>query len=1015
MRRRSTGCLLFVFVLVAVQVAAGCPTLLGSATCQAQPISATAPRGAEPSVDRRSSETLALSDRAYLKELVPPGPPVRLLWDRAYGTVLDDFAWGLANCRDGGYAVIGSTRNFGATGLDVWLVRTDADGYALWSRTYGGALDEEGSQVIQCYDGGFLIAGSTRSFGLGGLDAWLIRTNAGGDVMWNQTYGGSLDDAAYTVTPCRNGGFAITGFTCSLGVGGSADAWIIQTDGQGTPLWNRTFGGAQEDACWSIAECTAGGFVLGGMTMSSGAGDMDFLLIRTNETGHQIWNQTWGGAFEDWGVCAVECRGGGFALAGSTYSFGAGDGDGWLIRTDANGQQLWNCTYGAALKDSLRWVVECPDGGFALAGDTYNYGAGGSDMWLVRTDEQGYEVWNETAGGWANDYGRTVVEGGDGILAIAGIAYNPAASGFDMYLACFGGANWTILVYMDADNDLEQYAFEDINSMELVGSTDGMSVIVFVDFLEGAHAPYTGAKCYRITQDYNVGVIGSPELVSPLPSEPDMADWQTLRDFIVFGQSYAPADRYLLVVWDHGEGFYGVCLDETSGHAMGIDELAQALSVAVERIDVVAFDACMMAQLEVAYQVRNLTDVLVFSEAGIPLTGFPYEDILAATNSTSPFTPEEMANLIVSNYIQAYAPGGRYAYQGRTDVCLSAVRTSSLYGVVGALDDLAGALMPDWFLDTYFDYLCHVRAATQSFDRPDFMDLGDFANHTADWLYGTPAQGYAQALRIQLYYAVFSEAHLEGLPGATGLALSFADTVERYSYHLNLTIAGCRWYDFMSNFTFVGAALDWAPALYNGTQYGYLDGPGDRFYFVVTPYVSGYYHIDMGHLWEGYDDDFDLYLQSENLFTLAHSESPRSFETIYSYLSAGETYYVLVESFSGTSVLYGLGIFYLTVSLDWVSTGPFDWLLAILGVISGAVVLFIVVLAIVYLAVRHDRTRMARTFAYLGAPARAGYEGRPLDVGRPPPSVALLCPYCGAPLEPNDVFCYSCGSRIPRP
>jgi len=582
-------------------------------------------------------------------------------------------------------------------------------------------------------------------------------------------------------------------------------------------------------------------------------------------------------------------------------------------------------------------------------------------------------------------------------------------------LARFGPLNWTILVYMDADNDLEQYAFEDINSMELVGSTTHMSIIVFVDFRDGAHAPYTGAKCYRIVQNFDESVIASPELASPLPSEPDMADWQTLRDFIVFGQSYAPADRYLLVIWDHGEGFYGVCLDETSGYAMGIDELAQALSSSLERIDVVAFDACMMAQLEVAYQVRNCTDVLVFSEAGIPLTGFPYEDILADMNSTSPATPEEVADLIVFAYTQAYGPGGRYAYQNRTDVCLSAVHTSSLDGVVGALDDLAGALMPNWFIDGYFENLCHARVATQSFDRPDFIDLGDFANHTADWLYGTPAQGYAEGLRIQLYYAVFSEGHLEGLPGATGLALSFADTVERYSYHLNLTIAGCRWYALMSNFTYVGAALDWAPALNNGTQYGYLDGPGDRFYFVLTPYVSGHYHIDMGHLWEGYDDDFDFYLQSEDLFTLARSESPQSFETINSYLFAGQTYYVLVVSWSGSSVHYGLGVFYVTLSLDSVTGDPFDWLSTILGTfISAAVVLFLVVLAIVYLAARYDRTRIARRPTYLGAPSRAGYESRPPDVGRPPPGAALLCPSCGAPIEPDDVFCYSCGSRLPR-
>jgi len=574
-------------------------------------------------------------------------------------------------------------------------------------------------------------------------------------------------------------------------------------------------------------------------------------------------------------------------------------------------------------------------------------------------------------------------------------------------------ANWTILVYMDADNNLEQYAFDDINSMEMVGSTAGMNVIVFVDFWNGAHAPYTGAKCYRIAQDFNESLIASPQLVTPLPLEPDMADWQTLRNFILFGQSYAPASYYLLVIWDHGEGFYGVCLDETSGYSMGIDGLAQALSGALERLDVVAFDACMMAQLEVAYQVRNCTDVLVFSEAGIPLTGFPYEDILATISTNTSAAPEEIANLMVCNYTQAYGPGGRYYSEYRTDVCLSAVRTSSLDLVVGALDDLAGTLMQTWFLNAYFDDLCYARAATQSFDRPDFMDLGNFANNTADWLYGTQAQAKAEALRIELYFTVFSESHLEGLPGATGLAVSFADTVKRYSYLLNLTIAGCRWYDFMSDFTFVGRTAGDAPVLSNGSGCGYLDGPDDQFYFVLAPYVSGYYRVDMQHSQDGYDDDFDLYLESDSLFTLASSTSASSCETVRVLLSEGRTYYIMVESWSGSSIQYGLGVFKVTVTLEGITTGSIDWIWVILAELAGMIALLVVIFVIAYAAVRYDRTRTAYRPAYLGTPSGARGESRQPDAARVATGVALFCPYCGAPLAQGDVFCYSCGSRIP--
>jgi hypothetical protein len=574
-------------------------------------------------------------------------------------------------------------------------------------------------------------------------------------------------------------------------------------------------------------------------------------------------------------------------------------------------------------------------------------------------------------------------------------------------------ANWTILVYMDADNDLEQYAFDDINSMETVGSTAGMSVIVFVDFWNGALAPYTGAECYQITRDFNESLIASPQLVTPLPSEPDMADWQTLRDFIVFGQAYAPANSYLLVIWDHGEGFYGVCLDETSGYSMGIDGLAQALSGALERLDVVAFDACMMAQLEVAYQVRNCTDVLVFSEAGIPVTGFPYEDILATVSTNTSAAPEQIADWMVSDYTQAYGPGGRYYSQYRTDVCLSAVRTSSLDLVVGALDDLAGTLMQPWFLNAYFDNLCYARAATQSFDRPDFMDLGNFANNTADWLYGTPAQAKAEALRIELYFAVFSENHLEGLPRATGLAVSFADTVERYSYLLNLTIARCRWYDFMSDFTFVGRTAGGAPALNPGTRCGYLDGPDDRFYFVLTPYVSGNYRIDMQHLGEAYDNDFDLYLQTDSLFTIASSTSPYSHETIEERLFERTTYYVVVESWNGGSIQYGLGVFNLTLILEGIIMGSMDGIWIILAGLAGMIALSVVLFIIVYSAVRYDRSRTAYRVAYLGTPSGGRGESRQPGAARVAAGEALFCPYCGAPLAQGDVFCYNCGSRIP--
>ena len=371
-------------------------------------------------------------------------------WNITFGGARDDTAYSVQQTLDGGYILAGWTESYGAGKKDAWLIKTDANGSEQWNKTFGGKGDDGANSVQQTSDGGYILAGYTESYGAGMHDVWLVRTDAKGNELWNRTFGGSNNDEASSVQQTSDGGYILAGSTYSYGAGNS-NAWLIKTNANGKEVWTRI-----GDDIWirkngiseanSVKETRDRGYIFAGMTSVESGGPMAAWLVKTDADGNKQWDRTFGG-HADRANSILQTLDRGYVFAGETYI--PGGVLAWLVKTDAKGKQQWSRTFGGLssaevyipTKTGAYSVQQTSDGGYILAGYTELYKPDMTNVYalLIKTDADGNEQWNRTLGGTSGDAAYSVRQTKDDAYILAGNAKSYGSGGSDAWLIKVGG------------------------------------------------------------------------------------------------------------------------------------------------------------------------------------------------------------------------------------------------------------------------------------------------------------------------------------------------------------------------------------------------------------------------------------------------------------------------------------------------------------------------------------------------------------------------------------------------
>lgn len=340
----------------------------------------------------------------------------QITWRRTYGGFGSDQAASVRQVSDGGYIVTGSTGSFGFGSSDMYVLRLDELGAPMWSRTYGGIGVENGATGRELADG-FIVAGTTGMGPHGGYDMMLVRTDAEGYPLWERFHGTS-DWDLLNAMDVLDDGFILGGTSYGMGYP-KGSACLIRTDLEGQEVWRTSIGGAHKMECNGVVATSDGGFVVVGRTGSELQDDNGF-FSKLDALGNEVWTTSVGGDSADYLISVIEMDASGYVALGGTRSQ-SNSQQIYMVMVDLNGELLWERFIGSVVDAGGTEVALGHDGSLVFTGyNTLNLG--NRDMILTRTNHQGWWQQGANFGNGRTADGFSVDTTDDGGYIVAGWA-----------------------------------------------------------------------------------------------------------------------------------------------------------------------------------------------------------------------------------------------------------------------------------------------------------------------------------------------------------------------------------------------------------------------------------------------------------------------------------------------------------------------------------------------------------------------------------------------------------------
>lgn len=376
------------------------------------------PHGSDPGAD---DFVLSVPDHGILRLRGCLHPEDLCTWERTYGGSREDKANAVVALPDGGFAVAGNTRSHGGMFRDdAWVLRLDRRGEQMWSRTFGGADTDQVYGLTATADGGLVLIGHTRSEGAGESDIWLLKLDRAGDPVWQRVLGGPENDRGHGIAVTADGHLLASGFVTHAPKEGR-QAWVARFDPNGALLWERVFPSVAGHAEGSQTLAAANGDAIAtGHKYFGGETGYDLWLARLTPAGDILFDRTYGNDVLDAGTALVATPDDGVLVVGAAAPRRIGRSNAWVVRFDAAGEIIWDRTFGGGRSDLAWAALALGEDGYVALASTASQGQGSTDAWLIRLSGDGTVLWERVYGGRLWDRPTAMAATLDGGLVVVG-------------------------------------------------------------------------------------------------------------------------------------------------------------------------------------------------------------------------------------------------------------------------------------------------------------------------------------------------------------------------------------------------------------------------------------------------------------------------------------------------------------------------------------------------------------------------------------------------------------------